>query len=88
MPGEAKKTVMKLYHFDVGNSNDGPIGFCARVRAKSKVAALRTLTKYLRDRQSMIALDVANSPDIEYLNVYFNYKALSIRDIDSIDKDE
>ena len=31
---------MPTYHFDVGDSTAGPIGFCASVRAKSKEAAL------------------------------------------------
>ena len=31
------------YHFDLGNSTDGPIGFCARVTADSPEDALAAL---------------------------------------------
>ena len=38
---------LKSYHFDLGNSSDGPIGFCARVFADSKEQALEQLLKGL-----------------------------------------
>jgi len=36
---------MKIYHFDIGNSTTGPIGFCADVEAESKEDAVL----FLRD---------------------------------------
>ncbi len=70
---------MRSYHFDLGNSNDGPIGFCAVVEAHSPEEALRKLREALPD---FIEVKNVEDDDIEYLNVYFNPDAVTTKDID------
>ena len=75
---------MKRYHFSLGNSSEGPIGFCAAVTANSRKQAV----KILRD-----ALPVEVNPHvgdgdqrIEYVEVYFNADAITEANIDEEDK--
>ena len=79
----AKK--MRSYHFSIGNSSDGPIGFCCRINGTSKKDALETL-------QAMLGYDGVEmkwgmEPG-EYATVYFNPDAISIKDIDEVDEIE
>jgi hypothetical protein len=74
---------MKSYHFDVGNSTDGPIGYCARVWASSKQEALEILRKHLCEESVLISNEVdEDGKGIEYLAVYVNAQAVSVKDID------
>ena len=73
---------MKSYHFDVGNSNDGPLGFCAVIRANSKKAALERLQELLPGDWE---IDVGQGRG-EYLHVYFNGDNITIKDIDEATK--
>ena len=74
----------KSYHFDLGNSSDGPIGFCARVTASSPEEALAALKDALpEDNQlSMSWADVARG--MEYMTVYLNPSAITVDDIDEV----
>jgi len=84
----ANKERLKSFHFDVGNSTTGPIGFCARVRAKSKEEALKILKSNLPEEHE---LGGNKEEGIEYLNVYFNEEKVFLKDIDDgedVDEDE
>ena len=81
---------MKSYHFDVGDSGKGPIGFCARVRAKSKAGAVAALRAALAQAAGCHMVYEARRgdthlPGIEYIQVYFGAKNIAVRDIDMID---
>lgn len=69
----------KEYHFSLGNSSEGSIGFCAVVSATSKKAALATL-KCALPEQMEVFVDHSEDPDVEYINVYFNTDAITEKD--------
>ena len=74
----------KSYHFDIGNSNEGPIGMCARVLAKTEEEAV----EILRDAIGEYAEIRTGRSDIEYIHVYFNGEAIDENHIDFYDEDE
>lgn len=68
---------MPTYHFDIGNSSVGPIGYCARIEADDKeeaVAKLRDMVRYA----SVPLMDMGN----EYVRVYFNHESITVDMID------
>jgi len=68
---------MKRYHFSLGNSKDGPIGYCATVRAESKERALEILKQSL-----LVEIQVfIEHPAVERMEVYLNADAVTIDDI-------
>jgi hypothetical protein len=70
---------MKLFKFDVGNSNEGPIGYCATIRASTPEEALATLQDLLPEE-----LDLSISDDYDpaiYARVYINHWGVTIDDI-------
>lgn len=69
---------MRDYHFDLGNSTDGPLGLCAVVRASSPEQALEMLRERLPE-----TVEIATGS--EYVHVYINTDHMRITDID---KDE
>jgi len=71
------------FHFDCGNSSQGHIGFCARVRAETPQEALAILKEALPEE---LKVDV-DDDRIEYLNVYFGYDNVTKGDIDMVDDD-
>jgi hypothetical protein len=75
------KPLMK-YHFSLGNSTKGAIGFCTRVFATSKQHAVEKLLESLPSEHDM---SDCGQPDIIYLNVYFNGEAISAKDIDDVE---
>jgi hypothetical protein len=75
---------MPSFHFDCGNSNEGHIGFCARVRADSPQQALEILKDALPEELEVQVDD----PRVEYLNVYFGYDNVAEKDIDDFDEDD
>lgn len=79
---------MPSYHFSLGNSTDGPIGFCARVEASDASDAVDRLQEILSKRlNGNEELEIySNGP--EYVSVYFNQAVLSFDDIDEEDEDE
>jgi hypothetical protein len=75
---------MKSYHFDLGNSNEGPIGMCARVLAKDKTEAVQKLHAALGEYAEISSASGA----IEYIHVYFNAEAIDESDIDDWEDEE
>ena len=72
------------YHFDLGNSTDGPIGFCARVTASSPEDALAALKDALPEHLQLSTswMDVARG--VESIDVYLNPSAITVDDIDEV----
>ena len=77
---------MKSYHFDVGNSASGPIGFCARVNAESEDEAVRILRNAMPETNPIIERHMSSVKGIEYLCVYINSNNIGAKDIDSADE--
>lgn len=80
---------MKSYHFDVGNSMDGPIGFCGRIKAESRSAAVALLRESLPQEvditQRMRDLASGERRRVEYGHVYVNSNAIGVQDIDAVE---
>jgi hypothetical protein len=79
---------LKTYHFDVGDSSEGPVGFCARVYATSKKEALAILKDVVssnNDVELTHNLISSQQQSVEYLNVYLNADAITLADIDEVD---
>lgn len=80
---------LKSYHFDLGNSNQGPIGFCARVTAESAKEAAEKLRSAVESMNAEFDLAKgaglkSDNPALEYLQVYFNPEKISERYIDEV----
>lgn len=74
---------LKSFHFDCGNSNTGPVGFCARVKARTKEEALEKLKAALPEEVALRTVcNDEGMKGIEYLNVYFNDVNIHVGDID------
>jgi hypothetical protein len=73
---------VKSYHFCLGNSTEGPVGFCARVNATSEEEAVELLKGKLPD-----SVMVQGSGGDEYIEVYLNNEAITTSDIDEVDDD-
>lgn len=66
-----------IYSFDLGNSNTGPIGFCADVKADSREEAVERLRELLPEE-----LDAGDDCGREeYIRVYLNGNAVTVEDI-------
>jgi len=65
---------MKEFHFDMGDSNSGPIGMCASVRAKDRASAVEALKAVMPDEIDVNYCRDEEPEDAEimYLHVYFN----------------
>ena len=73
-------TKVQSYHFSLGNSNEGPVGYCARVDAISEDEAVELLKARLPD-----SVMVSDSFGNEYIEVYLNIEAIPKSDIDEVD---
>jgi len=80
-----KKLTLKSYHFSIGNSTTGPVGFCARVMACSKEDAV-TLLKEELPQEAPITEGPCTPAEraVEYMRVYFNPSAITEKHIDEI----
>jgi len=77
---------MKKFHFSLGNSSKGPIGFCATVVAEDMNEAVKKMKKAVEwigelDGKKASGLG-SEHPDVEYLQVYFNANAITWKAID------
>jgi len=75
---------MKSYHFSLGNSTNGPVGYCARVLAMSKEEAVEKLSKILPESHNVFGDNQFREPlGPEYVEVYFNCEGFpTVDDID------
>jgi hypothetical protein len=83
----------KSFHFSLGNSSCGPIGFCARIKARNSKQAVEILKRAVERFGSEV--DVAKSTgvrgeeeNVEYLRAYFNTDAITEKDIDEVNPAE
>ena len=74
---------LKSYHFDLGNSTDGPVGMCASVKARSKAEAVGLL-KQLLPEEIQLGRQIESAGQIEYINVYVNPDKITMADIDDV----
>ena len=74
-----KENTMNSYHFSLGNSSIGPIGFCARIEASTPEEAVKRL-KELIFEQTADTVDVIDTEN-EYVQVYFNLRVITTEDI-------
>lgn len=77
---------LKSYHFDCGNSNEGQVGFCARIRATSKEEALKILNEALPETIEVRPYDHEDA--VEYIHVYTATENVTVEDIDFDDEIE
>lgn len=73
---------MPLFHFNVGNSTTGPIGYCARIEADDEEQALARLRELLPTEWEIPHPDLGHD---EYITAYFNGDAVKVEDIDEDD---
>lgn len=78
----AVETKTRRFHFSLGNSSDGPVGFCAAVHATSKKEAVEKLRKALPDCQKVGPFSDVDG--IEYIEIYFNELEVTEMDIDEV----
>jgi len=78
---EAARSEEASHHFSFGDSTNGPIGMCARVRANSPMEALEQLRAYLPEE---IDAKSGMPPEIEYMRIYINSSAVCLADMDEI----
>jgi hypothetical protein len=71
-------TLLNSYHFSLGNSTKGSVGFCARVKARSGKEAAEILRENLPEA---VTVDT-DHPAIEYIAVYLNPDRVQPRAID------
>jgi hypothetical protein len=92
---------MKRFHFSLGDSTTGPIGFCASVYAESAEEAAQMLNDALSELGHSVSTIDNDEPDdsdeeaepyIEYVEVYFNpVHGVEVTDIDEtedVDSDD
>lgn len=74
---------MPSFLFSAGNSSEGPIGICARVKAETPEGALKLLQDALYESaypEIEISLHDEGGP-VEYVNIYLNPERLKVEDI-------
>jgi hypothetical protein len=76
--------MMKNYHFSLGDSSVGPVGFCATVQAQSEAEAVKLLRKALEPYESGIGV-IDREGAIDYVHVYINVGAITEKDIDEVE---
>jgi hypothetical protein len=70
--------------FSLGDSTDGPIGYCMRVVASTPEGAVQKAREAVRQTGTgtRYGCDEHSHPDVEYLNTYLNAEAIGKGDID------
>lgn len=82
---------LKSYHFSLGQSRPGPIGYCARVIARSEKRAIEILKAALPDEVKVVDdlsddVERVDGEGIEYIRVYLNDEAITKADIDEVNE--
>lgn len=89
MSGKGSPRPMKRYHFSLGNSRRGSIGFCAAVHAPSRKRAVEALREALPE-ELKVHVDHSGDDDgtyVEYVEIYLNLNRVSGRSVDEIEED-
>ena len=82
---------MPSYHFDCGNSTEGPIGLCASVTADTPEEALTQLQNFLAACQEVSLTKhaaVDDAPGLNYCNVYIEGENITLAHIDEEDDED
>jgi hypothetical protein len=78
--------MVKSYHFSLGNSADGPVGFCASVTARTPEEAVEILKEHIETEVALVnehSLHRSRWGAVEYARAYVNPEAITTADIDS-----
>lgn len=82
-----KNGKLKSYHFSCGDSTEGAVGFCARIRAHSKKEAVQILREAMPEIVGVEHL--GDQEAVEYINIYTGTENVTEDDInDEEDVDE
>lgn len=75
---------MNTYHFSLGDSSEGPIGYCAAIMADTPEKALLILQEKIEsiDHELEITYTIGDFKQGEYVCIYFNAGDISTNDID------
>lgn len=76
---------IRSFHFDVGNSDTGPIGLCARIQARTRSGAAAKLRRCLPREIAVrgASEEDADNEAVEYIRVYLNPDIIGkVRNID------
>ncbi len=76
---------LKNYHFSLGNTNKGAVGFCAVVRSTSKVKAVEILKSSLPFEYETGIDQNDETGSLEYVAFYTNSERITVRDIDEVE---
>jgi hypothetical protein len=81
-----EKLQLKSYHFSLGDSTKGAIGYCARIRATSKEKAVEILKASLPCESKIVPCgsDEQNKA-VQYIETYFNPDHISAQDVFEVD---
>jgi hypothetical protein len=79
-PTPAVERTVREYHFSLGDSTTGPVGYAARVAATTATGAVERLRELLDEELAEIHFPKATGG--EYLTVYFNLMPVTAADAD------
>jgi hypothetical protein len=75
------------YHFSLGDSSKGPVGYCARIVATSPKKAVELLREIIAEEQEVDKCGTdAQNDKCEYIEAYFNPGAITVADIDEVNE--
>ncbi|BBO23887.1 MAG: hypothetical protein HND43_03925 [Armatimonadetes bacterium] len=77
---------MPVFHFSLGDSTKGPVGFCAAVRARNRRRAVAMLRSQMPQEVPVVNSRTVHSEGIEYVRVYLNPDAIAIADVDFLEQ--
>lgn len=80
----------KSHHFDMGNSTQGHVGYCARIIAETQEEAAKILKRVLPDSMKVQPVgDEVDNEAVEYIEVYFNSDIIDPEDaVEDDDEDD
>jgi hypothetical protein len=76
------------FHFDCGNSNDGHIGFCGRVKALTKEGALAIMKRVLPTEVTIHPVgDDKDNEQVEYIEIYISPDNITLKQVGDGEED-
>ncbi len=81
-----KSDKKKSFHFSLGDSSTGPIGFCARIVAANKDEAVARLRDLLETNTDDVGGVMVLDSGPEYIQAYINPEAITASDIDDTEE--
>lgn len=77
---------IKQYHFSLGDSSKGPVGFCALIKTHSKKKAIEILKRVIPQELAIPYVTDDAEDSVVYLTAYFNENAITEKDIDEVEE--